>query len=189
MGEQHVTDHIDPEGRRRFMRSLLDDIEALQRLIIGGGIESGIRRVGAELEMFLIDRSRQPAPIAVELLKKLENDSRLTNELARFNLEANLSPQDYGGDCLRKMEEELNLLVNDARQLAAKKNANIVLTGILPTIRRADLGLDRMTPMPRYFALNRAMQRMRGKDFHILNEPYERRDYFELTSKLLKSLG
>jgi CBS domain-containing protein len=43
------------------------------------------------------------------------------------------------------------------------------LTGILPTLRKSDLGLDNMTPLPRYFALNRAMQRMRGsKDFHVL---------------------
>ena len=38
-------------------------------------------------------------------------DPRLTNELARFNLEANLTPRDFTGDCLRRMEAEMTELV------------------------------------------------------------------------------
>jgi CBS domain-containing protein len=44
-----------------------------------------------------------------------------------------------------------------------------VLVGILPTIRKNDLGLENMVPSPRYVALNRAMTAMRGDayDFAI----------------------
>jgi CBS domain-containing protein len=44
----------------------------------------------------------------------------------------------------------------------------VLLVGILPTLRKSDLGLDNMTPNPRYFALNRAMSKLRGGDFHVL---------------------
>jgi CBS domain-containing protein/gamma-glutamylcysteine synthetase len=167
MGEQSVNDKTDDAALRDFVKVMLDDVHALEQVIERGMIEAGVRRIGAEQEMFLIDPTFAAAPIATEVLGHTQDD-RFTTELALFNLEANLSPQDYGGDCLRRMETELNTLVSEARSLADRCGAGVVLTGILPTIRRADLGLDRMTPMPRYFALNRAMQRMRGSAFHVL---------------------
>ena len=41
------------------------------------------------------------------------------------------------------------------------------MTGILPTLDISDLTLDNMTPKPRYFALNEAMRRLRGKDYEF----------------------
>lgn len=43
----------------------------------------------------------------------------------------------------------------------------MVLTGILPTLRKSDLGLDNMTPRPRYAALNEAMSKLRGKSYEF----------------------
>ena len=108
MGTNDVARGPDPKEMRAFTRAVLDDLIALERLIQQGQIESGVRRIGAEQEMFLIDESRQPAPVAVEVLEALTGDERMTTELARFNLEANLTPQVFGPECLRKMEEELN---------------------------------------------------------------------------------
>ena len=42
-----------------------------------------------------------------------------------------------------------------------------VLIGILPTIRKQDLGLDNMVPSPRYRALNDVMHKMRGGPFEF----------------------
>jgi CBS domain-containing protein len=42
-----------------------------------------------------------------------------------------------------------------------------VLTGILPTLRKSDLGLDNMVPNERYRALNRAITELRGTDYEI----------------------
>ncbi len=168
MGEHQVTDQNDDAELRAFMRAILADVHALEQVIDRGMIESGVRRIGAEQEMFLVDHAGAAAPVAIEVLKTA-NDPRLTTELAKFNLEANLSPQTFGGSCLRDLEQEINDVVGVARSAAAEHGAKIVLTGILPTLRKADLGLDSMTPLPRYFALNRAMQRMRGsQDFHVL---------------------
>jgi protoporphyrinogen oxidase len=46
-----------------------------------------VRRVGAEQEMFLVDSSMRPAPLAAEVISRIA-DARLTTEIARFNLEA-----------------------------------------------------------------------------------------------------
>jgi len=161
MGEQKVTEANDDAELRAFMRAILADLHALEELIAGGKFESDVRRIGAEQEMFLVDSTLSVAPVATQVLENVD-DERLTTELAQFNLEANLSPQVFGGSCLRELEEEVHEVLAIARKAAATQGAKIVLSGILPTLRKPDLSMENMTPLPRYFALNRAMQRMRG---------------------------
>ncbi|PRQ07381.1 CBS domain-containing protein [Enhygromyxa salina] len=178
MGEQEVTDANDDAELRAFMRAILADLHALEQVIERGMIETGLRRIGAEQEMFLVDDALSVAPVATEVLETA-NDPRLTTELAKFNLEANLSPQDFHGGCLRVLEREIEEVIGVARKAAAVHGARIVLAGILPTLRKPDLAMSNMTPLPRYFALNRAMQRMRGgQDFHVL---IKGKDELELT--------
>ncbi len=154
---------------RAFTRAVLDDITGLERMLASDVFEKGVRRIGAEQEMFLVDRARQPAPIAVELLDKLGGDARLTNELAKFNLEANLSPQIFGKSCLRNMEDELELLIKLVDDTARDQfGCGVALTGILPTLRLAHLGLDNMTPNPRYFELNKAISAFNDGAFSIV---------------------
>lgn len=123
--------------------------------------DSDQRRIGAEQELFLIDRKWQPAPIAEEVLSRSE-DPRVVNELTRFNLELNLHPYVFEGNCLSRMEGQITDLLGYVGGLVTELNADIVLTGILPTIHLSDLGLENMAPKPRYFALNDAIMRLRG---------------------------
>jgi len=48
--------------------------------------------------MFLVDSDLGPAPVAEEVLSSV-NDGRFVAEIARFNLEANLTPHVLGGQC------------------------------------------------------------------------------------------
>ncbi|MEP7273813.1 MAG: glutamate-cysteine ligase family protein [Acidobacteriota bacterium] len=166
MGEHDVSTAEDPAIAQAFMKSLLADVTALERMIEGGQIESNVRRIGAEQEMFLIDAAMGPAPVALDLLEKAQ-DGRLTTELAKFNLEANLAPRLLAGSGLRDMEEELEQLIAIARAAALRSNADVLLTGILPTLRQSHLTLDNLTPLPRYFELDRALQRLRGSAYNI----------------------
>lgn len=168
MGTQDVATGANDARMREFTRAVLDDLRGLEALIAADRIETGQRRIGAEQEMFLIDASRQPAPMAVEVLAQLENDKRFTTELARFNLEANLSARTFGTSCLSEMELELKELLETADAAAHRVGAAVVLAGILPTLRLTHLGLDNMTPNPRYAELNRAITSMRDGAFHIV---------------------
>lgn len=153
---------------RAFTRAVLDDLAGLERMLDGEQFETGVRRIGAEQEMFLIDRERQPAPIAVEILERLHGDPRLTTELARFNLEANLTPQIFGSDCLSRMEQDLVGLIRLVDGAARELGCGVALTGILPTLRLAHLSLDNMTPNPRYFELNKAISALNDGAFSIV---------------------
>ncbi|MEM7202508.1 MAG: CBS domain-containing protein [Planctomycetota bacterium] len=166
MGEHNVSKGLDDQDLRAFMKSLLADVRALEAMLDRGMIESGIRRIGAEQEMFLVDRDCRPTPKATEVLQRLDHP-QFTTELALFNLEANLSPYVFGGDCLSRMEKEAEGLLGLARAQAEAADASVLLTGILPTLQLRDLGLENMTPNPRYLSLNDAMKRLRGGNFHF----------------------
>ena len=167
MGDQNISESANELSLRHFMKALLTDVQALEAMLEGGQIESGVRRIGAEQEMFLVDHRMHPAPIATDILARID-DPRLTTELARFNLEANLTPRVFGGRCLSELEAELDEIVASVRDAARASGGDVLMTGILPTLRMKDLGLDNMTPRPRYFELNRAMQRLRGDAFRIV---------------------
>jgi CBS domain-containing protein len=116
--------------------------------------------------MFLIDRYMRPAPVSLEVLKHA-NDPRLTTEIARFNLEANLTPLKLENNCFSRMEQELVELIARARHSAATQGADVLLSGILPTLQKSDLTLDNLAPIARYHELNRGVIRLRGGPLSI----------------------
>jgi CBS domain-containing protein len=156
----------DEHTRREFMHAMLADLRALDRMLREGRFDTGPRRIGAEQEMFLIDRQWKPARASLQMLDKL-GDPHFTTELGQFQLEANADPQLFTGDGLSRMEKQLTDLVGQARAAAAELGLGLVLMGILPTLRKADLGLDSMVPSPRYRALNKAMADLRGGAFEF----------------------
>jgi CBS domain-containing protein/gamma-glutamyl:cysteine ligase YbdK (ATP-grasp superfamily) len=166
MGQLDVEQNIDESKVQAFMSALLDDLRALDYMIDHDQIESGTRRIGAEQEMFLVDRSLRPAPLALEVLDGLK-DSRFTTEIARFNLEANLEPRVITNRCFTEMEQELNTLLAKVRGVAEQYQADVLLAGILPTLCLSDLTLDNLTPIARYYELNRAITHARGGPFSI----------------------
>lgn len=156
----------DDQQLRRYMKALLDDVHAFERMLEEGRFETGIRRVGAEQEMFLVDSGMSPSPIALQVLEAAGREG-LVNELALFNLEANAAPQVFGGDCLSAMEAELRSLVGSVDEAAKRLGSRVVLTGILPTLRQSDLSLANMTPKARYHEIDRATSAARGGRFEV----------------------
>lgn len=161
MGEQKVKEENAPQELRIFTRALLNDLRALRQIIADGMIEIDTRRIGAEQELFLVNPAWRPAPVAMQVLKQV-GDPHFTNEIALFNLEINLDPLVFRGDCLAQMERQLHRQVGRARTAARASGAEVALAGILPTVRKSDLGLENMTPKPRYTALNDALKHLRG---------------------------
>jgi len=166
MGEHNVEQNLTEQNVQRFMKALLDDLRALDYMLDHDLIESGVRRIGAEQEMFLIDEHFKPAPVSAEVIERAK-EPRLTTEIARFNLEANLTPVEVGGNCFSRMEAELEEVMNCARAAAGHFGKQVLLSGILPTLRKSDLTLENLTPAPRYQQLNDSVIALRGGPFSI----------------------
>ena len=163
MGDKKVTSEYDDGQMRAFTHAVLNDLQALDQMLSGGLFEEDVFRIGAEQEIFLVDSAMRPAPIVTELMKEAR-DGRLTTEIGRFNLEANLTPRDFSGDCLRLMEDELYEILDVVRNAAGKFDAGVVLAGILPTIQLSDLTCANLTPNPRYYEIDRVVTMLHGEN-------------------------
>lgn len=163
MGEKKVTCEYDSLAMRSFTIAVLNDLQAMEKMLADGMIESGVRRIGAEQEMFLVDRSFHPAPLVEEVMARA-SDPRLTTEIGRFNLEANLTPLVMSGDCLTRLEQELNELVLKVSDTARGLGGGAILAGILPTIQLSDLTVNNLTANPRYLEINRVVSDLHGEN-------------------------
>ncbi len=161
MGEQNVQRQTDDAVLREFTQHLLRDVRALEMMLDEEMFETGIRRLGAEQELFMVDERFAPAPIIEEVLER-NTDDRIVTELTRFNIEFNMDPLVYGKDCFRQMEASTSELFATVRDLVQAAGGEPVMTGILPTAHLSDFTMDYMTPRPRYYALNEALNRLRG---------------------------
>jgi CBS domain-containing protein len=161
MGEHNVHRDADPSVLREFTNHLIQDVRALEQMLRANMFETGVRRIGAEQELFMVDERGQPAPIIEDVLE-LNTDDRIVTELTKFNIEFNMDPLQYGGDCFQQMERATDELIDEVRNLTGQLGGDVAMTGILPTAHLSDFALDYMTPRPRYFALNDALGRLRG---------------------------
>lgn len=163
MGDKKVSIEQDESRMRQFTKAVLNDLQALEKMLAGGQMEEDVLRIGAEQEMFLVDSAMHPAPLILEVLGAAK-DARLTTEIGRFNIEANLTPLSFTGDCLSRLENELNEVVEVVKKSARTLGADAVLCGILPTIQASDLIEANLTPNPRYTELNRVLTALHGNE-------------------------
>lgn len=166
MGEERVKIPESKEQSQNFLKYLLRDVRAMGRMLEEGWFEIDNIRIGAEQELCLIDRNAKPAPIAMELLDAL-NDKSFTTELARFNLETNLDPLLFEGKCLSQMETNIQNKLELIRETIKQFDGDVVLSGVLPTIRKSDLDIENLTPLPRYRAICDAINKLRGEEYDL----------------------
>lgn len=166
MGEQRINQQSSSNERLEFVNHLLDDVQALEYMLENNMFESGIVRIGAEQEFCLVNSDMTPSIKALEVLKAL-NDDDFTTELAKYNLELNLPPQELKTTCFTDTEDFLIEKMEKAYAVAAKFDNSIVITGILPTISYEEISKKYMTPFDRYNQLGKIIKDARGEDFEL----------------------
>lgn len=67
-------------------------------------------------------------------------------ELAKFNLETNIEPKVFEKDCFAMLEQENTYKLDKIQEVLDGMNTSIVLTGILPTLRKYHLEMENLTP-------------------------------------------
>ena len=148
------------------MRFLIKDIQAMERMLRDGWFETNPIRIGAEQEMCLVDRHLKPLHINLKALEVIDNPA-FTSELANFNLEANMKPLTFEGKCMSDMHMALKQTLDAAQEKVDSLGATILLCGILPTIRKADVEIANITPLDRYRALMDGLKELRGEAFEL----------------------
>ena len=169
MGEQRVSIVKTQDQMQHFVKSLLDDVKALEYMIDHDYFEFDNVRIGAEQEMVLVDqKTLKPACINMQALEHMTDWPWVETELAKFNLEINLEPREFVANAFRAMEEEMSSKLTKIEGVVNKLGATIVLCGILPTLRKYDLEMSNLTPKQRYFALMEAInQQLVGSTYEL----------------------
>ncbi len=169
MGEQKVSLVSSNAEMQKFIKLLLNDVQALEHMINNDWFEKNITRIGAEQEMCLVhNKTYKPAPIATQALEKMKNYDWCETELARFNLETNQTPRVLKGKCFSQMESEIQTNLNRISKKLKGLDADYILTGILPTLRKFHLGMHNLTPKRRYKALMESInQQLIGSSYEL----------------------
>ena len=150
----------------RFGERLATQVAHLTRVCSRPGFGAGPASIGAELELPLVGSDWRPCPCNLAVLSDLA-DPRATVEIARFNLELNLTPVTAAGAPFTVLGDEITSLLRALGPIAAKHGARVVPVGILPSVLPSDVTHDAMTDLPRYRALERAVNRLRRGPAHL----------------------
>ncbi len=162
--------HEFKSNRKDFVKELLDDVKAFEYMLENNYFEDDIVRIGAEQELIIIDKKNlRPKPIAATILNEMKEHKYVVPEIAKFNLECNMSPQPLVGSCFSDMEKETRGFLETIQGKLHEHGADLILTGVLPTLRKYELGLHNLTEKDRYRAIIDAIKREHnGKDGYEL---------------------
>jgi len=181
MGEEIEAQGFSREDKALFAARLAQETRLLRDLFAQDGFSHENPMLGFEIETWILDHNHFPAPINREVLDALD-DPLVVPELSRFNIELNCEPLQLAGGVLSRALGELSRLWTRCNAVAHRLDANLVMIGTLPTIRDEDMSLENISPLNRYYALNREVLRQRrgqalrvdieGRD-HLTSEHFD----------------
>ncbi|MDH3354488.1 MAG: glutamate-cysteine ligase family protein, partial [Chromatiales bacterium] len=161
MGQEIANSHFNPQDFDRFSAHLHDETALLREWFTNDLLSSRDKIIGFELEAWLIDSTRRPAPVNEAYLAMLSDEALYSPELSQFNIELNSTPQPLSGHIFSSMKRDLDKNWSHCRHLAKKIDTELAMIGILPTLSDDMLTLDNMSQTERYRALNEQVLRLR----------------------------
>ncbi|WP_436757383.1 glutamate--cysteine ligase [Streptosporangium sp. V21-05] len=172
MGQKVDKDRYSEAEFLRFRGKLAEQLDTLREVLARPGFGTGPATIGAELEMFLITPDGRPLPRNHEV-QDAADDDRLTLELGRFNLEANLTPLPIAGRPFSALLGEMREIMAVVDAAAATQGGQAVAIGILPSLSEFDFTHGALSGEGRYRALARGMRRLRTEPFRVRVEGVE----------------
>ncbi|MFW5452394.1 glutamate--cysteine ligase [Thioalkalivibrio sulfidiphilus] len=160
MGQEIQNTRFSDQDFALFHQRLAEETRLARGLEAAGRFDDGHPVAGFEIEAWLVDGHDEPAPVNQAFLERFKHPLA-SPELARFNVELNTSARSLTGSVLSDLHREMGETWAKARLTARACDAELVLTGILPTLRPEHLCLANMSDMNRYRALNDQVVRSR----------------------------
>lgn len=150
----------------QFEHKLQHQLSDLKTALNRKGFGDELLKIGAELEMYLVDNSGRVSLSNQVLLDEL-NDPQFQPELNQYNLELNLSAFSQKGKPFSQLRNEIIQKTAYLEEIAAQRGVNIVPIGILPTIEKESLNSHYMTNNLRYRCLSKHLYQQRGEAFSV----------------------
>lgn len=161
MGDEISRSTFDLQDFECFSGRLHNETRIISELATRRALSEEGFVVGFEIEAWLLDHSFFPNPVNEQFLEALSHPL-VVPELSRFNVELNCEPLKVAGDVLSRATTSLSCLWDHCNAVAHTLDTNMVMIGTLPIIRDEDLTLANLSPLKRYYALNKEILRQHG---------------------------
>jgi gamma-glutamyl:cysteine ligase YbdK (ATP-grasp superfamily) len=173
MGRDVSAISVTTEDRRRYREKVQRCLEAFAAMLGQSRFESDPPRMGMEIELNLVDDAGRPAMRNAAVLDAIA-DPAWSTELAQFNVEINLPPSSLAGKSLGALEQSVRDNLNHADARAREEGVQLMLVGILPTLRESDVDESTLSANPRYRLLNEQILAARGEALHLAIDGVQR---------------
>jgi hypothetical protein len=173
MGRDVASATISGEDRRRYRDKVRRCLDVLARMLGESQFDFERPHIGLEIELNLIDSLGDPLMRNADVLKAIADPAWAT-ELGQFNLEINIPPRELGGESTGELEAEVRDHLVHADGRAREVGGGLVMIGILPTLRKTDIGEESLSANARYKMLNDQIFAARGEDVELAVDGVER---------------
>jgi gamma-glutamyl:cysteine ligase YbdK (ATP-grasp superfamily) len=161
MGEEIQYRRFSKTDYQQFTSHLTEETDLVKSWFDNNQFSTADLVAGYELETWLIDKLGKPVAINEQFLEQA-NNSLLSPELAKFNVELNVNPERLTSNVLSSFEKNLDKLWQQCNETALSLDSQILGIGILPTLQDSDLTLKNISLLDRYKALNEQVLRQRN---------------------------
>lgn len=161
MGDEIRSSRFLDEDYQAYFEKLNQETQLLTEWFQNGAFSDDNAMCGIEQEAWIINDEFYPSPDNQFLLDAMQNEL-LSPELAKFNIELNVTPQRLTEKGLSTMHKELLNLWQQCDATFQQKNLHMQMIGILPTVRDQELVVDNMSQLNRYYALNEQVMKSRA---------------------------
>ncbi|WP_166139735.1 glutamate--cysteine ligase family protein [Nocardioides ochotonae] len=173
MGEEVEAQEFTRADRTRYREKVRRNLDVFARMLREARFDTDDPMTGMELELNLVDKAGDPAMCNAEVLAEIADEDFQT-ELGQFNIEINLAPARLREGGLSTFETSLRRSLNDAEEKSARVGAQLVMTGILPTLAEGHMSRSTISGNPRYRLLSEQILHARGEDIEIAITGQER---------------
>ena len=173
MGQDVANRQFTREDRARYRQKVKRCLDVFARMLSESRFDTERRSMGLEIELNLTDAGGDPAMINDRVLGMIA-DPDFQTELAQFNIEINIPPKRLDGPVFEGLERDVRASLNHADDVANEADADVVMIGILPTVRPEHLTEDTLSANPRYALLNEQVFAARGEDISLAIDGVER---------------
>ncbi|MGI8590176.1 MAG: glutamate--cysteine ligase [Nakamurella sp.] len=166
MGDDISSGYFTREQRQRYREKVRRCLDVFEKMLAEHSFDFNRPLTGLEIELNLVDQHWQP-DMANERVLKAIADPAYQTELGRYNIELNVAPRPLPGDSTLELEVALRASLDRAESKANEGGSEIIMIGILPTLRPEHLRGDWISANPRYQALGDAIFEARREDLEL----------------------
>src|SRR5215210_2585962 len=134
MGQDVAKTQFTREDRQAYRQKVRRCLDVFARMLAESRFDGERRSMGLEIELNLTSDQGDPAMVNEKVLDLIADEDFQT-ELGQFNIEINIPPSRIESTVFSDLERSVRASLNHADDMARKADANVVMTGILPTLR------------------------------------------------------